>query len=102
MVDEFLAAQNLKLRDALLSLPAPPDVRPPSQLSSSAREEFRAFLILPSYKAFAVSSGGHYAYAFGRRTEKEAQKLAEEHCKDSAPKGDRCALVVLDESKPGS
>jgi dienelactone hydrolase len=101
IVDEFLATQNLKLRDALLSLPAPPDISPPNQLSSHAREEFRAFLTLPPYKAFAVSSGGHYAYAFGRRTGKEAQRLAEEHCKEAAPRGDRCALVVFDESKVG-
>jgi dienelactone hydrolase len=100
MVDEFLASQNLKLRDALLSLPTPPDVSPPSELSPRAREEFRAFLTLPAYKAFAVSSGGHYAYVFGRRTGKEAQRLAEEHCKESAPKGDHCVLVVFDEGKP--
>jgi dienelactone hydrolase len=101
IVDEFLAGQHLKLRDALLSLPVPPDVSPPSQLPLHAREEFRAFLTLPPHKAFAVSSGAHYAYVFGRRSEKEAQKLAEERCKEAAPKGDRCALVIVEESKAG-
>jgi dienelactone hydrolase len=101
MVDEFLASQKLKLRDALLSLPAPADVSPPSQLSSGARDEFRAFLTLPPHKAFAVSTSGHYAYVFGRRTEKEAQNLAEEHCKESASRDDHCLVVLSDESKPG-
>jgi dienelactone hydrolase len=96
MVDEFLAGQNLKLRDALLSLPAAPDVSPPDQLSAAARNEFSSFLTLPPYKAFAVSSSGHYGYAFARRTEKDARKNAEEHCGDAAPRGDRCAIVNLD------
>jgi dienelactone hydrolase len=93
MVDDFLAAQNLQLRDALLALPAAPDVSPPSQLSAAGRQVFRYFLTLPPKRAFAVSSSGHYGYAFGRRTEKEATTSAEEHCKDETPKAERCEVL---------
>jgi len=96
MVDDFLAAQNLKLRDALLALPAPPDISPPSQLSAASRQVFRYFLTLPPKKAFAVSSSGYYGFAFGRRTEKEATKSAEEHCNDETTKAERCEVVLSD------
>ena len=39
MVDEFLAGQNLKLRETLLALPVTPDVAPPSALSAPAPQE---------------------------------------------------------------
>jgi dienelactone hydrolase len=93
MVDDFLVTHNLTFRDALLALPAAPDVSPPSRLSADGRQEFRSFLTLPPNKAFAVSESGHYGYSFGRRTEKEAKKLAEEHCNDAAPKGDHCSVT---------
>jgi dienelactone hydrolase len=96
MVDEFLRAQKLTLRTTLLALPEPPDVPPPSELNSSAAGEFRTFLTLPPYKAFAASSGGHIGYAFGRRSEKEAEKLAQEHCQDAADKNDKCRLIPLE------
>ena len=94
MVDEFLAAQNLKLRDTLLSLPTPPDVSPPAQLSEDDTGEFRTYLTLPEHKAFAVTPSGHYGYAFGRTTEKEAQKLAEQSCSDAASRREPCTLFV--------
>jgi dienelactone hydrolase len=93
MVDDFLKNQNLTLRTTLLALPEPPDVPAPSQLSAGGRDEFRAFLTLPPFKAFAVSSDGHLGYAFGRRSEKDAEKLAKEHCEDSAHGS--CTLVPL-------
>jgi len=99
MVDGFLASQNLTLRSALLSLPTPPDVSAPSELSAAGREEFRAFLSMPPQKAFAVSASGHYGYAFGRRTEKEARKMAEDHCKEAATVPDHCAIVAVEETK---
>ncbi len=102
MVDGFLAGQNLTLRTALLPLPTPPDVSAPSELSPTAREEFRTFLTMPPYKAFAVSASGHYGYVFGRRTEKEARKMAEEHCKDAAPSHDRCTVVTVEGRKGGN
>jgi hypothetical protein len=98
MVDDFLEGQKLTLREKLLSLPQPPDVSPPAQLKAAGREEFRVFLTLPPYKAIAVSGEGHLGYAFGRRSEKDAQKLAKERCEESASKGDACTLVPIDAS----
>jgi dienelactone hydrolase len=102
MVDGFLASQNLVLRTALLLLPTPPDVSAPSELSASGREEFRAFLTMPPYKAFAVSANGHYGYVFGRRTEKEARKMAEDRCEEAAPAHDPCTVVSLEEGRGGN
>jgi dienelactone hydrolase len=102
MVDNFLTHQNLQLRSSLLALPTPAAVAAPSQLSPEASAEFRSFLTLPAHKAFAVSGGGHYGYVFGRRTEKEASKLAEERCRESAEKADPCSVVMLDERKGGT
>jgi hypothetical protein len=96
MVDEFLKSQNLVLRRALLSLPEPPDIPPPAQLKAGGREDFRTFLSLPPYKAFAVSNEGHLGYAFGRRSEKDAQKVAKEHCEENVSKGDRCTLFSVE------
>jgi dienelactone hydrolase len=99
MVDAFLASQHLTLRSSLLSLPTPPDIPAPSELSAAGREEFGVFLTLPEHKAFAVSPGGHYAYVFGRRSEKEAAKLAVEHCEENAQSShERCSLVTLGEA----
>ncbi|MGB7284897.1 MAG: CocE/NonD family hydrolase [Candidatus Acidiferrum sp.] len=96
LVDDFLQAQNLTLRSTLLPLPQAPDLPPPAELKPGSREEFRDFLTLPAYKAFAVSSEGHYGYVFGRRSEKDAQKLAIQHCEENAPGGDHCNLVPID------
>ncbi len=93
MVDDFLKSQNLSLRTSLLSLPEPPDVPPPSELSAGGREEFRKFLTMPPFKAFAVSASGHFGYVFGRRSEEDAQKGARERCQENAP--DACTLVPL-------
>jgi dienelactone hydrolase len=96
MVDDFLKGQNLVLRTSLLSLPVPPDVAAPAQLKAGGREEFRNFLTLPPYKAFAVSTEGHLGYAFGRRSEIDAERLAKEHCEENVSKGDHCTLVPFD------
>jgi dienelactone hydrolase len=96
MVDDFLKGQNLVLRTSLLSLPEPPDAAPPAVLKQGGVEEFRKFLTLPPHKAIAVSGEGHLGYAFGRRSQKDAQKLAMEHCEESSTRGDPCTLVPLD------
>jgi dienelactone hydrolase len=96
VVDGFLQAQNLKLRDSLLALPTPPDVAPPDALSAAAREEFRAFLTYPAHKAFSMSGGGEYGYAYGRRSKAEAEKAAASNCDQSDPKGGRCQEVLSD------
>src|SRR5271165_7087711 len=100
LVESFLARQNLTLRTSLLALPAPPDVAPPAALSENGTTEFRSFLTLPGHKAFAMTqSGAHYGFAYARRTEKEAAKMAEEHCKEGAGSHDPCAVVMVDEQK---
>jgi dienelactone hydrolase len=96
MVDGFLKSQNLVLRATLLSLPAPPDISAPAQLKPNRLEEFRTFLTLPPYKAFAVSGEGHIGYSFGRRSEKDAQRVAKEHCEENTSRSDFCTLVPLD------
>src|SRR5580700_5192682 len=58
IVDDFLEGQNLKLRTKLLSLPEAPNVPVPAQLKATGQEEFRTFLTLPPYKAFAISGEG--------------------------------------------
>jgi dienelactone hydrolase len=95
MVDSFLAARNLKLRNDLLALPVAPDVAPPGPLSTQAQGEWRNFLTYPGHSAFAVSGSGHYGYTYGRASDKEAQQQALEHCEESAPRGDRCELIAL-------
>jgi dienelactone hydrolase len=93
MVDEFLAGQSLKWRADLLALPVAPDIPPPNALSTEARQEWKAFLTYPAHKAFAVSDLGHFSYSYGRSSDKDARKLAMEHCEDAAPNGDHCQLV---------
>jgi hypothetical protein len=99
IVDKFLAEQHLTLRTSLLALPAPPEFATPPNLSESAAAEFRMFLTLPGHKALAISPGGHFGYVFGRRTEKEATKMAEERCRDVTEKNDPCALFMVDDRK---
>jgi hypothetical protein len=101
MIDDFLKSQNLVLRTTLLSLLEPPDVSPPAQLNAGGREEFRTFLTLPPYKAFAVSTEGHLGFAFGRRSEKDAEKLAKEHCEENTSRSDPCSLVSVDVPSSG-
>jgi dienelactone hydrolase len=96
IVDDFLEGQKLTLRTKLLALPEPPNVPAPAQLKATGQEEFRTFLTLPPYKAFAISDEGHLGYAFGRRSEKDAQRLAMEHCEENVSKGDHCTLVPVD------
>lgn len=95
LVDEFLVAHNLKLRDGLLALPTPPDVAPPVPLSERGLAEWRNFLTFPAHRAFAVSGNGHFGYSFGRSSDKEAEAQALEHCNDTAPGGERCKLVAI-------
>jgi dienelactone hydrolase len=101
MVDDFLESQKLTLRKTLLSVPEPPDVAPPAQLKAGGQEEFRAFLTLPPYKALAVSPEGHLGYAFGRRSKKDAEKLAKERCEENSARSGTCTLVSVEISSAG-
>jgi dienelactone hydrolase len=100
IVDSFLAAQNLILRTDLLPLPVAPAIAPPGPLSVQAQSEWRSFLTFPERRAFAVSAGGHYGYAYGRASDKDANSQALEHCEDAAPRGDRCQLVAIPSLAP--
>jgi dienelactone hydrolase len=100
MVDAFLQSQKLVLRPTLLALPEAPGIDPPAQLSEHGRAEFRQFLTFPMHRAFAASADGHFGYSFGRRTDKEAKQLAEEHCRDSAGNKERCTLYIVDNAAP--
>jgi dienelactone hydrolase len=93
VVDEFLARQNLRLREGLLALPVAPDVAAPSSLSIQGRQEWRNFLTFPAHRAFAVSHDGHYGYSYGRPTDKEARQLALGRCEAVVSRGDRCEVV---------
>ena len=101
MVDAFLQSQRLVLRDTLLASPEPPaGIDPPAQLSEHGRAEFRQFLTFPGHRAFAASADGHFGYSFGKRTDKDAKRIAEEHCNDSAGNKQRCSLFIVDNANP--
>jgi dienelactone hydrolase len=99
MVDAFLESQNLVLRKTLLDLPEATGIEPPAQLSDSARAEFREFLTCPMHRAFAFSESGKVGYSCEARTDKDATRLAEERCRKSAGKKQRCMLYLVDNAK---
>jgi dienelactone hydrolase len=101
MVDSFLQSQKLVLRETLLALPEPPPgIDAPAQLSEHGRAEFHQFLTFPVHRAFAVSADGHFGYSFGQRSDKDAKRLAEKHCADSAGNQQRCGVYILDNATP--
>lgn len=99
MVDAFLRRQNLVLRKTLLALPRTTGIDPPEQLSEEGLTQFYYFLSLPMHRAFAVSASGYFGYSFGRKSDKDAEKLAEDRCRNSAGKKEPCTICVLDDSK---
>jgi len=78
IVDRFLAANNLALRDRLIDV-TPPNVAAPQGLSSSGRDTFKTYLESAPNKAFAAG-GSRFGWASGRRTTEEAQKAALDYC----------------------
>jgi dienelactone hydrolase len=97
MVDNFLSAQNLVLRDTQLaaSLPA---VEPPSYLSREARAEFQMYLAAAPHKVFAVSRSGQFGYVYGQRTVDEARQHAVENCTKYNPSLP-CTPLMIDDDK---
>lgn len=79
IVDRFLAANNLVLRDRLMDI-TPPNVVAPPGLSSSGRETFRTYLESGPNKAFAVAGSSRFGWATGRSTVEEARKAAMDYC----------------------
>jgi dienelactone hydrolase len=101
IVDDFLKTQNLTLRTTLLSLPKPPAIPPPAQLSPRGAQDFEEYLASPPHKALAASTSGHYGYSSGRRTQKDAAGRALSNCEKAISPGDRCTLVGTDEHTGG-
>ena len=79
IVDRFLAANNLTLRDHLMDI-TPPNVATPPGLSSQGRETFKTYLESGPHKAFAVADSSRFGWATGRRTPEEARKAAMGYC----------------------
>ena len=90
IVDRFLAANKLALRDALIDVPLP-NVAAPSGLSSRGRNAFRTYLASGPNKAFALSGDAHFGWATGRRTPDQARKDALGFCAAGAPS--KCRIV---------
>jgi dienelactone hydrolase len=96
IVEEYLSSYGLALRETPLP-DVQPKVEPPAGLPARAREEFDSYLRSAPHKAIAASPGGHYAYATGRKSAKEAAEKALENCRKNAGSGDACAVVMVDE-----
>ena len=80
IVDRFLAANDLALRERLIEV-TPPNVAAPSGLNSSGRDTFKTYLESGPNKAFAAAdSGSRFGWATGRRTADEARKAALDYC----------------------
>jgi len=90
IVDRFLTAQGLALRDGLIDVPLPNVAAPPG-LSSRGRDAFRTYLESGPNKAFAVAADAHFGWATGRRSPDLARKDALGFCVASAPAG--CRIV---------
>jgi dienelactone hydrolase len=90
IVDRFLAANNLVLRDRLIDLTLP-NVAAPAGLSSNGRETFKTYLESGPNKAFAVSSDERFGWATGRRSVEEARQAALGYCTSGTSA--RCRVV---------
>ena len=76
IVDRFLTANRLVLRDRPMEIPVPAT---PASLGDSGREAFKKYLDGGPNKAFAVG-GAHFGWATGRRSIDEARKEALGYC----------------------
>ena len=78
IVDRFLSAHGLALRDDLIAVNAP-KVEPPSSLGAKGREAFKSYLESGPNKAFAVG-GGRFGWVSGRRSVDDAEEEALGNC----------------------
>jgi dienelactone hydrolase len=85
IVDRFLAANNLVLRERLIDV-AIANVAAPPSLSSNGREAFKSYLGSGPNKAFAVGAGARFGWATGRRTAEQAREDALGLCVSAASK----------------
>jgi pimeloyl-ACP methyl ester carboxylesterase len=90
IVDRFLAANNLALRERLIDLTLPNVTAPPG-LSSNGRETFKTYLESGPNKAFAVSSDERFGWTTGRRSVEEARQAALGYCTSGTSV--RCRVV---------
>jgi dienelactone hydrolase len=90
IVDRFLEANGLALRDELIALAAP---KPPPRLDARGRRAFRSYVDGPPNKAFAVG-GLYFGWATGRRTADQAKTDALGFCASSSSE---CAIVDVND-----
>jgi dienelactone hydrolase len=90
IVDRFLAANDLTLRDSVIEV-EPPYVAPPTNLDAKGRNVFEGYLAEGPNKAFAVAGDGSWGWAAGRRSVNDARRVALEYCQKYAK--DSCAIA---------
>jgi hypothetical protein len=95
IVDRFLNANRLVLRESPLPPPPLPALDPPANLSSSALKAFDSYRAAPPRKAFAVSPGGLYGWRSGRRTADDAKQRALDACREHARD---CKIFAVDDA----
>jgi hypothetical protein len=78
IVDRFLAANNLVLRDRPIEVTLPNVAAPPG-LNGKGRSTFKTYLESGPNKAFAVRDS-RFGWATGRRTAEEARQAAIDYC----------------------
>jgi dienelactone hydrolase len=93
LVDRFLAANHLVLRDHPIDIPLP-DLAPPPSLGAKGREAFKNYLASGPNKAFAIS-GSSFGWVSGRRSADEAVDDALGNC--TPGKGGECAIVNIND-----
>ena len=90
IVDRFLAANHLSLRDHLIDVRVP-NLAPPPSLNANGREAFKKYLASGPNKAFAVS-GSAFGWVSGRRSADQAVEDALGNCK-----GNDCEVVNIND-----
>jgi len=95
IVDRFLKANRLVLRESLLPPPPLPALDPPASLSPSGSKAFDSYRAAPPRKAFAVSPGGAYGWRSGRRTADDAKERALSACRERASD---CRIFAVDDA----
>jgi len=90
VVDRFLTANNLVLRDRLIDV-ALPNVTAPPGLNSNGVETFKTYLESGPNKAFAVAGASRFGWATGRRTVEDARKAAMDYCMSGT--STKCRIV---------
>jgi dienelactone hydrolase len=93
ILDKFLAAHELVLRDRTIDV-SMPDVSAPASLNSRGREAFEAYLESGPNKAFVVG-GSHFGWTTGRRSADEAVEDALGRCRPDP--GDQCRVVNIND-----